>query len=352
MKKLTTLPVLLLVAAVFLIQSGCGGDDDPGSPAAEDCSLTITSPTAGASYMNGDDVRIRWTKTGAASQVDIELLKGDGVVGDIGVVNNDNFQLWTATTMGAASGNDFAIRMTAVGEDGCSAQSGRFTIINTEGCTLGFTIDYDPDDNPDTPFPPLVAGDQFELTWDSYNTAGSVDIELLRGDLPEDDPVGFIASNIPDTGSFMWTVDSLHEGTYEFFYLRISARGVDGCSAVSEYFTIVDPDICEILVNEPQPGAIWNVGELQTVTFTALDPATTRVQIALYQGTQLAVPMVSANQVYVLVDVTGMPQDFTWMVDLGSYEPAGNQYRVVVKDADDQYCLGRSGLFTIPVNSN
>jgi hypothetical protein len=348
MKKMFTLPVLLLVMFVFLAQGGCGGDDDPGNPAPEACSISVTNPISGASYWNGDDVSIRWRKTGSASQVDIKLLKGDNVVGNIGVEENTGYQGWTATTFGAATGDDYAIRVTAVGEDGCGDDSGRFTIINTEGCTLDFTINYDPDEDPDTPFF-LEAGQEFEITWDSYHTAGSVDIELLRGDLPEDAPVGYIVSNTPDDGSFVWTVDSLHQGTYEFFYLRISARGVDGCSALSEQFPIIDEDICEILVNEPQPGTLWNVGEIVTITFTALDPATSRVQIGLYQGIELAVSL-TPDQGYITVDNTGMPQDFSWMVDLTGYEPQGNEYRIVVRDADDQYCFGRSERFTI--NSN
>ena len=332
MKNFLILPVLLVLPVFFLFQSGCGGDDDPGDPQPEECSLTVTAPIAGSSYLSGERVGITWNKQGTAAQVVIELLKEGDQVAVIDTVANDRYQRWTADTMGAVSGDDFALRLTALGEAGCTDTSDEFTILDVSGCNLAFTM-------ADTAF--LDAGMQYEVTWDSEHTAGSVDLELMRGDLPDDEPVGFIASNIPDSGSYLWTVDSLHQGTYDYYYLRITARDVADCSAESNTFRINDDDICEIWINEPQPGVHWISGETRNIVFTAPDPATTHVNINLYEGVQFV------NNIAANVATTGAQQSVSWVVNTTGSASPGTTYRIKISDAVDQYCVGWSEHFTI-----
>lgn len=341
MKKLLTLLLFALLTAALLAQVGCGGDDDPGTPDPEGCGINIQFPLEGDSFQTGDQVNIRWEEIGTADQVSIDLLKGGSVLGVIDDNDDGGYKAWTASTMGASSGIDFAIRVTAIDEDGCGDTSGEFEILNTEGCAMSFTINFDPDEDPDTPFE-LNAGDEFEITWVSENTSNSVDIQLLRGDLPDEEPVGFIASGIPDNGSYLWTVDTLHQGTYSFFYLRISDASVEGCRSDSEMFTIIDPDICEIFVTSPQPNQIWTEGSTQAIRFTAVDPNTTHVNINLYQGN------VWVNNIGTLVPNTEMEQDHIWVVD-STGRSAGTTFRIKVSDAHDQYCVGWSANFYIPL---
>jgi hypothetical protein len=335
MKKLSYLSVVLL-AAFLLIQAGCGGDDGPNDPQDQDCSITVTGPAGGAEYQSGELVRIRWDKQGSASEVSIDLLKGGDLVANIGTFNNDEYQSWDASTMGAVSGDDFQIRVTAVGESGCGDTGDEFTIINTEGCEFSL-------DSPDTNW--LDAGDSFEITWDSNSTTGFVDIELLRGDLPSNEPVGYIVSNTADDGSYEWTVDSLNEGTYAFFYLRISDHGIPSCNAVTEEFGIVDEDICEIWVNAPQPGTTWTVGDTGTITFTAPDMETERVNISLYEGVNYV------NTIQANLEVTGVEQSIQWVVDTTGTQSPSTSYRIKISDArPNSYCEGWSEVITILEN--
>lgn len=342
MKKLIAIPVILLLAAGFLAQIGCNGGDDPSTPTPAGCSINVTAPLANAAYQSGDEVKIRWEKTGDADSVAIDLLQGGTFVANIDSTLNDGYKSWSASTLGAVSSSDFSVRVTALGETGCGDTSADFSILNTAGCALSFTINFDPDANPVTPLV-LNAGQDFEITWDSENTAGSVEILLMRGDLPDDEPVGYLTTNTPDDGSFMWSVDSLHQGTYSFYYLRINALAVNGCTVDSPFFTMVDEDVCEIWVTQPQPGAVWAAGQTHTVSFTAVDPATTHVNINLYQGLQYALTI--ANNVP--VTAASQSQDVTWLVDLTGYTPQGSTYRVKVSDAHDPYCVGWSSNFTI-----
>ena len=334
MKKLLWLPVSALLLAVSLVQVGCNGGDDAVEPEPQACMINVTAPVPGRQFLSGDLVDIAWQKQGGPSQVLIQLLKAGNPVATIGTVANDGYQPWTASTLGAQSGNDYSIRVTAVGETGCSDTGPEFTIFDVDGCNFVFTM-------PDTTS--LDAGTQYEITWDSESTTDVVDLELMRMNLGDDSPVGYIASGVANTGAYTWDVDSLHEGTYGFFYLRISDPNVPGCDATSSSFEIVDEDICEIWVNAPQPGTIWHTGEQRTITFTAPNPSTTAVYLSLYQGYLL---VRSIGQMNI---TPGVEQDYLWPVSIGT-DPQGNTYRIKVTDAADQYCVGWSG--NIIINGN
>jgi hypothetical protein len=330
MKKLLSLVALALVVWPVLTLVGCGGDDDPGTPPTTGCSLEVTHPPAGDDILTGQDLRIRWEQEGNAA-VQIDLLKGGAFVATIATVQSrDNF-LWRTTTYGQGSGDDFAIRLSAVGEDDCGDTGGEFEITDTMNCNFAFTF-------PDTAY--LDEGQEFLVTWDSESTTGMVDIELCRQDDPEF-PVGLVAGNLEDTGEYLWTVDSLHQGTYGFYFLKITDDQVSSCTASSDYFQINDENICEITVNEPQPLAVWAEGETRTVAFSAYDDATEMVNISLYQG------LVYVNTIAVQVAVTHNVDSLEWVVDTTGSAAPGHPYRIKVTDAMDSNCVGWSADFTI-----
>lgn len=338
----------MFILVSFLVQAGCTDSDGPGDspPPPENCSITITAPAAGASYQVGDPVIIRWTETGTAAQVRIDLLKGGSLVNSIGIFGNDGHRIWDTSNLGVSSGSDFSIRVTAVGEVGCSATSREFTIINTAGCNFNFTNDFDPDHDPDTPLQ-LIAPQEFEITWESTNTAGLVDIELLRMDLGPEAPVAYIVSGTPDDGSYLWPVDSFHRGTYEYYRFRISDAQVSGCSALSDRFGIIDDDICVISVTNPESSVVWTAGQTRTITFTAQDSGTTHVNIRLYLGAVF----VNDIAVQLAVPAPGQEQDVSWLVDTtGSQVPNSSSYKIRVLDAYDEFCSGWSSDFTINGN--
>ena len=331
MKKVLGLLVTAIVLVPVLIMAGCGGDDDPGTPqGGEGCSLTVTAPLGGSEYLSGEDLRIRWEQEGGAT-VRIELLKGGNVVSSIASVVGREQYGWNAATLGAESGDDFSIRLTAVGEDGCGDTSDEFTIINTGDCEFNFTMETDQTFN---------EGDEYLLTWDSESTTGLVDIELWRMD-DGDFAVGLIAADLSNSGQFLWTVDSLNEGTYNLYYFKIRDTRVTGCEAASGTFQMVDENVCEIEVTEPQPGAEWFVGDTRQIRYTALDEETTHVNISLYQG------LVYCNTIAQNVAVTHGMDALDWVVDNTGAPVPLHTYRIRVSDVDDPYCVGWSADFNI-----
>jgi predicted small lipoprotein YifL len=337
MKKTIVFAIPTILAMVFLVLAGCGGDDGPSNPPSETCAITVTGPAAGAEYLSGEDVSITWTERGDAAQVVIDLLKAGEQVGTISTTANDGYKGWEATTMGALSGPDFAIRVAAVGEEDCSGTSAQFQILNIADCSFGFTIDFDPDDDPETPFE-LLEGQEFEITWDSENTTGFVDIALMR----QDGVVGYVGSGLQDTGSYVWTVDSFHQGTYPFYYFRISDRTVEGCQTESDMFPIIDENVCEIWIDTPQAGTVWERGASVNIAFTAPYLDTSAVNINLYQGS------VFVNNIANSVEVTHDLQQVPWTVDTTGSSSPSTEYRIKISDAQDQYCVAWSESFTIP----
>ncbi len=330
MKKLLALAALALVLVPALVLVGCGGDDDPGTPGETGCSLTLTAPTGGASYLAGEELRIRWEQEGSAT-VQVDLLKGGDFVANIASVLGREQYGWNAVTMGAASGDDFAIRLTADGVDGCGDTSEEFEIIDASACDFNFTVEENQ---------AFAEGDDFLITWNSQSTTGLVEIELWRMD-DNDFPVGLIAADVPNTGSFHWSVDSLHAGTYNYYYLKIRDSRVPSCGAASLPFRIVDSNLCSILANSPQPAAVWTEGETRQVQFTAPDDATTEVNISLYQG------LVYCNTIAQRVPVTHDIDSVDWVVTSAGAPAPGHTFRIKFTDANDNYCVGWSGDFTI-----
>ncbi len=329
MKKLITILPLFILTALFFSAGGCGSDD-PVDTQAEACSVTVTSPVAGASFRPGDDihetVHIRWSSGGDASLVKIELLKADIVLGIIHPsVNNNGYYRWTANNMGAANGADFAIRVSALSEDNCLGVSGLFTLTNTVGCDFEFTNEF-----PDT----LFAGELFNLTWNSTNSTGHVDIQLRK----QDQSLGLIAVDIEDVGSYDWTVDSLHNGSYGYYFLRVIDSDLEDCFADSVTFAMVDEDVCFIDVINPADAAVWVEGTSQDIMISAA-VGVTSVDLRLYIGSVFLGAIASD------VPVANFP--YTWNVDDFDNTEGMTPYRIMAVNNDDNYCLGRSGDFTI-----
>ncbi len=330
MKKIMAAMLAALLVLATLSLWGCG-DDDPVDP-PDACGITVTSPAAGDTYRPGDvdhnTMNIRWNKSGDADLASIELLKSGSLVGTIHPSTpNNGFYRWTASNFGAANGSDFAIRVTANGENGCFDVSDQFTMLNTVGCSLDFTNSF-----PDT----LFAGEVFPLTWSSTNTTGHVDIQLRR----QDQNLALIANRIADDGSFNWTVDSYHNGTLDGYFLRIMDSELGVCFADSVTFTIVDEDICFIDIATPSEGTIWFEGNDQNIVLAG-SPEVTHVDLRLYTGS-IFVP-----GGYIVSDYPVDELPYTWNVrDFGNTQGT-TMYRIRAINSDDEYCVGISGAFTI-----
>jgi len=336
-KQWAVVTTLLLLAAPF-VMLGCGGDDDPTDPPEEACSITVTTPVAGDGFVPGDPdnqtVRIRWDKTGSASQVSIELLKAGTLVDIIASsAANSGLYVWTASNMGAPNGTDFTIQVTALNEDNCFGVSSPFSLTNIIGCDVTITNVFEQGAT-------LVAGNALTLTWDSASTMGNVSFELWRED-NDAGAVGFInEAPLDDTGSWDWTIDSLNSGTYDYYYLKIIANGVEECVGTSDTFAMVDVNICTIEMISPQPDDVWTEGQPHIIDIVASNDVTA-VNFRLYKGQEFL-----GNITFAPVLVTDIPYVWESVDDFGN-ETGNTLYRIRAVNVDDQYCVGESEPFTI-----
>ncbi len=336
MKKFCTdlsakLPVVLLLLLIASLV-GCGGDDDPADPPVDNCSVEVSSPPAGSSFQPGNPdlqtVNIRWTDTGDPETVTIELRKAGNLVGPIAIgVANSGYHRWTASNMGAANGSDYNLRVIADGEVGCFGDSDEFTLTNTVGCSFEFTNEFDPERDYD-------AGDTMPLEWTSANNTGYVDIELRH----LTDSLGLIAEGIDDSGSFSWTMDSLHNGSSSVYYLRIVDTVLDDCYTDSPTFSLIDTEVCFIDVVHPSSVTELDVGDTLEINLSH-SPDVTTVDMRLYLGNQFLGTIATDH------DVTG--PNFQWTVNDFDNVGSPTMYKIRVINSEDQYCMGQSETFTI-----
>ncbi len=322
---------VLLLPLLAALPTGCGDDDAAPPPPA--CGIEIYTPDPGAHFVSNNDVNIRWQASGGGS-VSVLLLKANALVDTITAkTENDGYYWWPAGTMGTQSGDDFALRVASTSSAAC-ADTVPISLTNTVGCVLTLTVD------PDTT---LVAGQDFLITWTGENTSGRVDLELWEGSL-EEELVAVIAPNINNSGSYLWqNVDSYNLGTSASYYLRIADADPDvsGCDDMAGPIGIVDTEICYIDVTAPIDGQTFANGEQMVINFDSVN-SSGLVNLRLYAGGML-VP-----GGYIADGVSAAGGTYTWTVSDFGFTGPNTLYRIVVIDATDQYCSGRSASFTIP----
>lgn len=326
-----TVPVLALLLTMM---SGCGGDSGGEPDPTPVCAISDLNTSLEDSWLSGEAVNIRWTQNSVPSTVQIELLKAGQVVETIATgVANSGFYPWIASTGGQTNGSDFGIRVTGTATPSCTSEINGLTITNVDGCNIAFAADFD-----DTA---VLAGDDFEITWTSFHTSGTVTIELwnlvLGGGL--DTRVGVIAFEIPDTGSHTWTVDSFHAGSDDYRYV-IRDVAVAGCEAISPKFAMTDLEICTLEVVGPFLGQIFQLGEQMQIQLDQTN-GSSLVNLRLYTGDEF----VPGGQIADDVSVVGA--GYRWTVTDFNYAGNTDRYHIRAIDALDEYCTGTSDRFTI-----
>jgi hypothetical protein len=323
----------------FLVLFGCGSSDDPvATEQDEDCGISITMPAIGMGpWSYAEDLTLRWDKTGPADSVRIDLNKDSLLVGTIiRATANDGYYKWPSHTFDENSGSDYSISVTTLGESSCSDEQGPFELINTVGCNFNFTG--------------LVADmadslylynrdDILDITWDSFNTTGNVKIDLIV--LIED--IGVISYTTPDDGHFSWPVTSFHNGSYSGYHfinymIRISDAQLGGCSLESDYFNILDDDICSAHVTYPGEHDVLTEGQQYEIVFS-MENMDGNSDLWLYAGLE-SVGYIASN-----IDPT--VGRYTWTVDDFNYPGSNQNFRIRVISSDDPYCWDDSNDFTI-----
>lgn len=330
------LPVILMLAAVVGLVAGCGGGGGGEPIEPQPCSITNVNTGTQSSWLVGIDgpTNLRWSHTGSAASVGIELLKAGTVVAVVSASTpNDGFFPWTPSTGGQPNGNDFGLRVTALGETGCAGEKTGLTLTDVTGCNLDWTS---------AVVDSLTAGQSTVLTWTGGHTSGMVDIELWQDDLGgEPQLVGIVVAGTPDDGSYTWNpIDSFNFGTNDWFELHISDPVVPGCAAVSDVFRLVDDVVCSCLILGFPAGATFNLG--QTVPLT--------VSQANGNGLVILKLMAGAEPVPGGTIAVDVPVEVAWDWQVSDYGYTGadrTKFHVKAIDATDGYCVGISDVFSI-----
>jgi len=339
MRKTIPILALLLVLGLTLVQVGCSKKEDPVTPPPA-CSITLDEIHEWEWWYTGTQINIRWART-TGGDVKIELFKGNDLAGTITPSTlNDGFYPWpNSTTFGQESGEDYSIKVTHLTDSDCSNQTGMFELIDVSNCFIKF-----PWTVKDS-IPNLTAGDEFEITWTSDHTSGTVDLELWYEPFGQIGTlVGTIAEGIPDNDSYWWIADSFHRGTDEGYRFKIRDVVSQQCSDTSVRFMIIDEVNCSIDVLGINGGQSYLPGDIIPISFSFENPTSGVVDLRLYSGGN----RVDGGQIVENFDTQNGTVIYFWSVtDFGDPEPTINRYNIRAKDSNDEYCVGKSSEFTI-----
>jgi len=338
MRKTIPILALLLVLGLTMVQVGCSKDeDDPGTPPLP-CLITVTTPPAGESIFTGTQVSINWNKN-TVGNVMVQLFKGAGLAGMISPSTlNDGFYPWLATTFDLGTGADYSIKVIHLDDSSCFGQSGLFELNDCSNCSIQF-----PWTPPDT-IPDLLAGQDFEILWDNEFTSGSVDLDLWYEPFSQiGNLVGIIAEGLDNTGSYIWVVDSFHQGTDEGYRFKIRDVDCDDCRDTSIPFMMTDEDNCSIEVLGINQGTTYRQGVILPISFT-FENSSGVVDLKLYSGNE----PVTGGVIVVNFDTENGTLSYNWEVtDFGHTGQSFTNFKIRAWDSDDEYCMGVSSVFSI-----
>jgi hypothetical protein len=342
MRKAIPLLALVLVLGLIMVQMGCSKKEDPVTPTP--CKITMLTPGsfAGEFSYTGQTINIRWDRN-TGSKVKIELFKGATFAGTIADEwTNDGFFPWTnSETFSSGSGVDYSIKVTHLSDSDCHDQTNTFEMIDISNCIIEFPW------TSQNPIREQLAGDIFNIIWTSENTSGNVDLELWYEPFSSlGEIVGTIAENRPNTGSFLWTVDSFNRGTDEGYRFKIkdSTPGAAGCNDESITFMITDEDNCSINVLGVGDGAFYDPGQTIHLSFD-LENSSGVVKLELFSGAE----PVAGGLITSSFNTQNGTAFYNWVVDdFGHPGPSFARYNIVATDVNDEYCKSKNGSkFTI-----
>ena len=339
MRKAIPFSALLVLLGLLVVQIGCSKDEDPVTPPPA-CSITLTTPKANDSFFTDDEINIRWDRA-TGENVRISLYKG-GI--DIGTIKADHTNTGTAgffpwlnpETFDQDSGEDYSIKVASLQNPDCFDLTENFEMIDVSNCFLKFPWKLD--------LPDQIAGNTFQVIWESAHTSGFVDLELWLDPFMEAPfKVEDLALNLEDTGSFSWTVDSYNVGTKSGFFFKITDVSAHRCTDSSVPFTIIDDVICTIEVSGISKDRVYNQGEVIPITFP-LENSSGFVDLTLYSGND----PVDSGIIVKNFDTDNGTLPFNWTVtDFGHPGPSFVAFNIRVVDSNDDNCKNKSENFTI-----
>jgi hypothetical protein len=164
------------------------------------------------------------------------------------------------------------------------------------------------------------------IKWTSANL-GSLNVGIGLIDVATNDTLKYIATNIPNTGSYVWASDpTIPNGNYKIGIWAETTEGAsdnsDGSFQItgSPLGTVANPSL---IIESPQAGEGGQVGEPMNVTWQEGGVTPKNVQIFLQNGTSGAMTTLAS---------LGASTTSMWNGIVPSSTPAGSNYTVIVCD--------------------
>ncbi len=315
-----------IVLGLALVGSAWGESPEQGAAMAAACTYTVSAPGPSTIFNTGTAGTIQWFKSGICSdRVDLDLWReGERVTTISNNESNTGVFSWVVPSW-LRTALEYEVRVRDRDDLSSEGYSAEFTILNSQYC--GYRIN-EP-----------AAGDTWTIDvvetirWGRAGTCTSpVDLHLLFNG----SQVVEIASGISDFGSTTWTVpDEIFPGGG--FSVRIRDSNDQNSYDESDRFSITEGEPpCTYDITSPAAGAVWHMGEEQTLTWGRNGGCGSQVDLYL---------LLSGDQVGSIAEGLADSGSFDWTIpgDL----TANSEYTVRLQDHEDDSVFDVSDDFEI-----
>ncbi|MBD3237819.1 MAG: hypothetical protein GF330_14040 [Candidatus Eisenbacteria bacterium] len=303
------------------LDSGTYDDSDGAFEIQDACTITVSAPNGGESFLVGEEVQIGWSHgTCCSDQVSIELLRdGESCLTIASSTSNDGAYTWSADQCGGETGG-YAIRVTDLDTSASDESDGDFEIW--EPCDVSLTYP-----NGGESFCPE---DQVSITWDADGACGAdVRLELLH----DGEVCATIAAETANDGSYDWLATQC--GSFEEGYaIRVTDLESAAADDSDDPFTI--HPACSVALLTPNGGESFLVGEDVSISWSHSDCCGADVSLELLRNGEVCATIASST-----------PNDgqHTWIAARCDSATAG--YAIRVTDLDSAASDDSDGAFEI-----
>jgi len=274
-------------------------------------SITVTSPNGGENWQKGTTHNITWSSSGVSGNVIIKLLKGGTMLGSVAWnIPNTGTYSWTINDIGGtpiATGSDYRVLVRSFDDHSIEDQSNSNFTISPISSGGSITVT-----NPNGGEEWYI-GSAHNITWSSSGVSGNVIIKLLKGGTM----LGSIAYNIPNSGSYSWTINDvggtpIAQGSdYKVLVRSFDDHSIEDRSNAN--FTISSaPTGCTINVTNPSSSSNLHANQNINITWDPSFSPGGNVKITMVYancpGTSGPIPLI----LFTITNSTGNDGSYSW----------------------------------------